>query len=126
METLAEMRRRGIPVDNIVQDWQYWLDDQWGSHEFDPARYPDPEKMLDDVHAMHGRFMISVWPKFYTNTDHYKELKDAGYAYTHAEDVGLVDWLGHNRLSTMPMPKADARCSGGRWTRASIRSTERR
>ena len=95
--TLAEMRRRGIPVDNIVQDWQYWLPDQWGSHEFDPARFPDPEKMLDDVHAMHGRFMISVWPKFYTNTDHYKELKEAGHAYTHAEDTAIVDWLGHEQ-----------------------------
>ena len=80
VETLAEMRRRHIPVDNIVQDWQYWPEDQWGSHEFEASRYPDPEKMLDDVHAMHGRFMISVWPKFYTNTEHYKELKAAGYA----------------------------------------------
>ena len=106
--TLAEMRRREIPVDNIVQDWHYWLEDQWGSHEFDPARYPDPEKMLDDVHAMHGRFMISVWPKFCTNTDHYKELKEAGYAYTHAEDTGLVDWLNH------PQSFYDAYAEGGR------------
>ena len=95
--TLAEMRRRHIPVDNIVQDWQYWTDDEWGSHEFDPERYPDPEKMLDDVHALHGRFMISVWPKFYTNTEHYRELKEAGYAYTHAEEAGLEDWLGHKQ-----------------------------
>ena len=95
--TLRQFRERGIPVDNIVQDWQYWLDDQWGSHEFDPARYPDPEKMLDDVHEMHGRFMISVWPKFYTNTEHYKELKAAGYAYTHAEEDSLTDWLGHKQ-----------------------------
>ena len=106
--TLRQFRERGIPVDNIVQDWQYWLDDQWGSHEFDPARYPDPEKMLDDVHAMHGRFMISVWPKFYTNTEHYKELKAAGYAYTHAEEDGLVDWLGHEQSFY------DAYAEGGR------------
>ena len=93
--TLAELRRRNIPVDNIVQDWQYWKDDQWGSHEFDETRYSDPEKMLDDVHAMHGRFMISVWPKFYVNTDHYKELKEAGYVYTLAEKDSLKDWLGY-------------------------------
>ena len=93
--TLAELRRRHIPVDNIVQDWQYWADDQWGSHAFEASRYPDPEQMLDSVHAMHGRFMISVWPKFYTNTDHYKALKDAGYVYLHAEQDSLRDWLGH-------------------------------
>ncbi|MBQ4287504.1 MAG: DUF5110 domain-containing protein, partial [Bacteroidales bacterium] len=108
VETLAEMRRRHIPVDNIVQDWQYWKPDQWGSHEFDEERYPDPEKMLDDVHNLHGRFMISVWPKFYTNTEHYKELKAAGYAYTHAEDVGLKDWLGHSQTFY------DAYAEGGR------------
>ena len=106
--TLAEFRRREIPVDNIVQDWQYWKEDQWGSHEFDPERYPDPEKMMDDVHALHGRLMISVWPKFYTNTDHYKELKAAGYAYTHAEDAGLKDWLGHGQTFY------DAYAEGGR------------
>ena len=108
VSTLAEFRRRHIPVDNIVQDWQYWKDDQWGSHEFDESRYPDPEAMLDTVHAMHGRFMISVWPKFYTNTDHYKELKAAGYAYTHAEDAGLEDWLGHKQSFY------DAYAQGGR------------
>ena len=106
--TLAEFRRRHIPVDNIVQDWQYWKDDQWGSHDFDETRYPDPEKMMDDVHAMHGRLMISVWPKFYTNTENYKELKAAGYAYTHAEDTGLVDWLGHKQTFY------DAYAEGGR------------
>ena len=106
--TLAEFRRRGIPVDNIVQDWHYWLEDQWGSHEFDASRYPEPEKMLDDVHAMHGRFMISVWPKFYTNTENYKELKEAGYAYTHAEDAGLKDWLNHYQTFY------DAYAEGGR------------
>ena len=106
--TLAEFRKRNIPVDNIVQDWQYWKDDQWGSHEFEAFRYPDPEKMMDDVHAMHGRFMISVWPKFYTNTDHYKELKDAGYIYLHAEQDSLKDWLGHNQSFY------DAYAEGGR------------
>ncbi|MDT3355964.1 MAG: DUF5110 domain-containing protein [Bacteroidota bacterium] len=92
---MAELRRRHIPVDNIVQDWQYWADDQWGSHEFEKKRYPDPEGMLDKIHALHGRFMISVWPKFYTNTAHYQELKAAGWVYPYAEEVGLKDWLGH-------------------------------
>ena len=106
--TLAEMRRRHIPVDNIVQDWQYWPDDQWGSHAFDQSRYPAPEAMLDSVHALHGRFMISVWPKFYTNTEHYKELKKAGFAYLHPEQDSLEDWLGHRQSFY------DAYAKGGR------------
>lgn len=106
--TLAEFRRRGIPIDNIVQDWQYWEPDQWGSHEFEASRYPDPEKMLDDVHALHGRFMISVWPKFYTNTDNYHELAAAGYAYQNPVRDSVTDWLGYHETFY------DAYSKGGR------------
>ena len=44
-ETLAEFRSRHIPIDNIVQDWFYWKEDQWGSHQFDASRYPNPQAM---------------------------------------------------------------------------------
>jgi len=40
---VAEYRKRGLPLDNIVQDWRYWRDDSWGSHQFDPTRYPNPK-----------------------------------------------------------------------------------
>ena len=94
VSTLAEFRERRIPIDNIVQDWNYWPEDQWGSHEFEASRYPNPQKMLDDVHAMHGRFMISVWPKFYVNTDNYKELDAKGWMYTQAVTDDIHDWVG--------------------------------
>jgi len=93
-ETLAEFRKRHIPVDNIVQDWNYWPEDQWGSHQFEASRYPNPQEMLDKVHAMHGRFMISVWPKFYVNTDNYKELDKKGWMYTQAVKDDIHDWVG--------------------------------
>ena len=48
--TLAEFRKRHIPIDNIVQDWNYWPEDQWGSHQFEASRYPNPQQMLDNVH----------------------------------------------------------------------------
>ena len=92
--TLAEFRKRQIPIDNIVQDWNYWPEDQWGSHEFEASRYPDPQQMLDDVHQMHGRFMISVWPKFYTNTDNYKELDAKGWMYRQSPTDDIHDWVG--------------------------------
>ena len=94
VSTLAEFRRRHIPIDNIVQDWNYWPEDQWGSHEFEASRYPDPQQMLDSVHQMHGRFMISVWPKFYVNTANYKELDAKGWIYTQSPADGIRDWVG--------------------------------
>ena len=92
--TLAEFRKRHIPIDNIVQDWNYWPEDQWGSHEFEASRYPNPQAMLDSVHQMHGRFMISVWPKFYVNTDHYKELDAKGWMYVQSPMDDIHDWVG--------------------------------
>jgi alpha-D-xyloside xylohydrolase len=97
VETLREFRERGIPVDNIVQDWQYWDDDKWGSHEFNVDRYPRPKEMVDSVHAMGGRFMISVWPKFYVNTEHFKEFDEKGWMYRVPVDSNVIDWLGHEQ-----------------------------
>lgn len=94
-QTLSEFRKRHIPIDNIVQDWNYWKDDQWGSHEFDNTRYPYPQAMLDSVHALHGRFMISVWPKFYCNTKNYNELDAHGWIYRQAVKDSIYDWLGY-------------------------------
>ena len=93
-DNLAEFRKRHIPIDNIVQDWNYWPLDSWGSHQFEPSRYPDPQAMLDSVHAMHGRFMISVWPKFYDTTANYKELDAQGWMYRQAVKDDIHDWLG--------------------------------
>ncbi len=98
-ETLAEFRRRHIPIDNIVQDWFYWKEDQWGSHQFDASRYPNPQAMIDSIHQMHGRFMISVWPKFYVNTANYKELDSKGWMYTQAVKDDIHDWVGRGYVA---------------------------
>lgn len=94
-ENLAEFRKRHIPIDNIVQDWNYWPLPDWGSHVFETSRYPNPQAMLDSVHAMHGRFMISVWPKFYDTVDNYKELDAHGWIYHQAIKDDIHDWLGY-------------------------------
>jgi len=93
-ETMAEFRSRHIPIDNIVQDWNYWKLDSWGSHQFESSRFPNPQAMLDSIHQMHGRFMISVWPKFYDTTDNYKELDRNGWMYRQAVKDDIHDWLG--------------------------------
>lgn len=59
-------RSNDIPLDVIVQDWDYWTPYAWGSHFMDEARYPDPAAMLDQLHAANLHTMISIWPLYET------------------------------------------------------------
>jgi len=96
LNTVRTFRNRQIPLDNIVLDWQYWRPDQWGSHEFDSSRFPDPDKMLHTLHdSLHAHFMISVWPKFYTGTRNFELFKQKGWLYTRPVDEGAKDWIGY-------------------------------
>ena len=94
IDALAGFRERNIPIDNIVMDWSHWEEDAWGSHEFDLARFPDPKAMVDSIHDMNGRMMISVWPKFYVGIEHYNEFAENGWMYTKAYEDGIRDWIG--------------------------------
>jgi alpha-D-xyloside xylohydrolase len=94
LDTVAEYRKRGWPLDNIVQDWFYWPENGWGSHDFDKVRFPDPQGMVDAVHKQHARIMLSVWGKFYANTDNYKELAAQGHMWTRNVENGDLDWVG--------------------------------
>ena len=98
IEALEGFRKRNIPIDNIVMDWSHWEEDAWGSHEFDPARFPDPKAMVDSIHNLGGRMMVSVWPKFYVDTEHYKEFNDKGWMYHRAYEDGIRDWIGQGYL----------------------------
>jgi alpha-D-xyloside xylohydrolase len=78
---VAEYRRRGVPLDGIIQDWQYWKPGRWGSHEFDPARYPDPTAMVNAVHTNSAHIIISVWPRFDPGLMNLAELEKAGAVF---------------------------------------------
>jgi len=101
---LREYRERRIPIDNIVLDWRYWEDPMWGSHEFDASRFPNPEQMVDEVHALDGNIMISVWPKFYPTTAYGKELDAAGHLYRRPLEAGQLDWVGPGFANTFYNP----------------------
>lgn len=101
LSTVREFRKRRIPIDNIVQDWFYWREDQWGSHEFDPARYPDPISMIRTLHDdLHAHIMISVWPKFYLGVKSYDLFHDRGWLYMRNIEKGQKDWIGPGYVST--------------------------
>ena len=104
LDVLREYRKRQIPIDNIVLDWSYWPVDAWGSHEFDPKYFPDPKGMVDSVHLMNARIMISVWPKFYHTTDHYREFDNNGWMYRQAVDDSVRDWIGKGYIGSFYDP----------------------
>ncbi|MCD8235755.1 MAG: glycoside hydrolase family 31 protein [Prevotellaceae bacterium] len=58
--TLREYRRRHIPIDMIVQDWNYWPQG-WGYLKMNRKYYPSPKALADSVHAMNAKLMISIW-----------------------------------------------------------------
>lgn len=94
VSNLKEFRKRKFPIDNIVLDWNYWEEDEWGSHEFDKKRFPDPKGMVEDIHALNAKMMISVWPKFYKTTEHFKEFDSKGWMYQQAIKDSVRDWVG--------------------------------
>jgi alpha-D-xyloside xylohydrolase len=81
LEVVAEYRKLGVPLDGIIQDWQYWEAGGWGSHVFDPNRYPDPAGMVKAVHDANAHIIISVWARFDKGTGHLAELEKGGAIY---------------------------------------------
>jgi alpha-D-xyloside xylohydrolase len=74
LDTAAEFRKRQIPVDVLVQDWQYWGKYGWNAMKFDEGYYPQPKQMLDQLHSNDLHMMISVWSKFGEDTDVYQRM----------------------------------------------------
>jgi alpha-D-xyloside xylohydrolase len=101
LSTVREFRKRRIPIDNIVQDWFYWKEDSWGSHEFDSIRYPNPKGMIQTLHNdLHAQIMISVWPKFYIGLKNYDLFNEKGWLYKRNVEKNQKDWVGPGYVST--------------------------
>ena len=79
IEIVQEYRRRGLPLDGIVLDWMSWVGDLWGQKTLDPERFPDPAQMMEDLHALHARLMVSIWPIMRQGGDNWQEMAEQGY-----------------------------------------------
>jgi alpha-D-xyloside xylohydrolase len=95
LDVLAQYRTSQVPIDTIVQDWFYWKQDQWGSHEFDPERFPDPAGWVRDIHdKYHAHVVISVWPKFYVTTTNFAIMHSHHFLYEENLAHDIQDWMG--------------------------------
>ena len=79
LEIVREYRARNLPLDGIVLDWKSWTGDLWGQKTLDPARFPNPDQMTDDLHALHAHLMVSIWPIMKPGGDNWQELHDHGF-----------------------------------------------
>lgn len=69
-----------VPLDGIIQDWQYWGTDNayWNGMNFGNPEFPQPQKMTNDIHAMNAHTIFSIWPSFGQRTEPYKEFQEKG------------------------------------------------
>jgi len=79
LENAQGFKDRNIPVDLIVQDWKWWGETGWNSMVFDKNKYPDPKGMVDAVHDMGYKVMLSVWSRAEHGTVLGDSLEDNGY-----------------------------------------------
>ncbi len=101
LQTVQEFRKRKIGLDNIVLDWSYWKEQEWGSQEFEAARFPNPDSMISVLHKKYNtRFTISVWPKFYEGIKAYEHFQEKGWLYKRNVADRQRDWIAKGYVST--------------------------
>ena len=87
LENAAGFKERGIPLDVIVQDWQWWGKYGWNALRFDEDHYPDPKALTNALHKDGVHLMLSVWSKVDRGSEVGKALEDNGYY------IGDTDWI---------------------------------
>ena len=87
LENAHKFKDKNIPIDVIVQDWQWWGKYGWNAMQWDEGKYPDAAGMVRELHQLDIRFMLSVWSKVDKNSALGKELQQRG-AY-----IEGTDWI---------------------------------
>ena len=74
-----QYRALQVPLDGIIQDWQYWGSNYlWNAMDFLSEDFANGKQMIDNVHAKHAHFMISIWASFGPQTQQFRELNEKG------------------------------------------------
>ena len=88
-------RELQVPLDGIIQDWQYWGSNYlWNAMDFLAEEYANGQQMIDQVHQKNAHFMISIWASFGPMTKAYRQLaeKDLLFDFDTWPQSGLTFW----------------------------------
>ena len=97
-ETLGivqQYRKLGVPLDGIIQDWQYWGSNYlWNAMDFLSEEFSNGRQMIDEVHKLGSHFMISIWASFGPMTKAFQELKQKNLLFDFETwpQSGLTFW----------------------------------
>ncbi|GAB3424745.1 glycoside hydrolase family 31 protein [Niabella aquatica] len=79
---VKKYRELGVPLDGIIQDWQYWGNNyQWNAMDFISPDFPDAQKMVKDIHGLNARLAVSIWSSFGPMTKPYREMDEKGMLF---------------------------------------------
>ncbi len=65
-----------IPIDIIVIDFFHWT--VQGDWKFDETYWPDPKAMVDELHAMGIKVIVSIWPSVDRRSENFNEMMERG------------------------------------------------
>lgn len=71
-----EYHRRKLPVSVMVIDFHHWA--VMGDWCFDPACWPDPKAMVEELESMGMKCMVSVWPTVNIASANYAIMRQHG------------------------------------------------
>lgn len=77
MEVVDNYRRLQVPLDGIIQDWQYWGNNYlWNAMDFLSPDFVDGKEMIDHAHKNNTHIMFSIWASFGPQTQQYAKLNE--------------------------------------------------
>jgi Alpha-glucosidases, family 31 of glycosyl hydrolases len=76
LAVVREYGRREIPLSVIVTDFFHWT--AMGDYRLDPAEYPDPQAMMEELKHQDVRLMVSIWPTVSPLSENYPRMRDEG------------------------------------------------
>ncbi len=76
LSVARQYQKEGIQIDQIVIDFFHWT--VQGDWKFDTTYWPDPKAMVEELHAMGIKVVVSIWPSVDRRSEHFWEMMDRG------------------------------------------------